>query len=107
MANQGVTDHDTLEGIAPAARTGGVSTSTLGVGLGYDEELMSAVARGGAGNALFAEEADTAGALIAGEVDDSAGEARGAWTDFRTAQAVPRPDRQRWTKISRTITPYA
>lgn len=68
-ANQGVTDSGALAGIARQGRANGISTSTLGVGLGYDEALMSAVAGGGAGNALFAEEADTAGALIAGEVD--------------------------------------
>ena len=69
QANQGVTNHDKLEGIARHAHANRVSTSTLGVGLGYDEALMAAIARGGSGNALFAEEADTAGALIAGEVD--------------------------------------
>src|SRR5205085_420721 len=44
-------------------------TTTLGLGLGYDEVLLSAVARGGAGNAHFAEEPDGAAAQIAGEVD--------------------------------------
>jgi len=69
LANQGVTDHGKLEGIARQAHAHRIATSTLGVGLGYDEALMAAVARGGSGNALFAEEADTAGALIAGEVE--------------------------------------
>jgi Ca-activated chloride channel family protein len=68
-ANAGVTDPDTLGAIAGEARTTGIATSTLGFGLGYDERIMSALARGGAGNELFAEEADTAIALIAGEVD--------------------------------------
>ncbi|MGA3524927.1 vWA domain-containing protein [Melissospora conviva] len=68
-ANAGVTDPDTVSGVAAKAHTDNITTSTLGYGLGYDERLMSAIARGGAGNELFAEEADTAGALIAGEVD--------------------------------------
>lgn len=68
-ANEGVTDSDALGDIARRAQRHRVATSTLGVGLDYDETLMTAVARGGAGNALFAEEADTAGAMIAGEVD--------------------------------------
>ncbi|MBM0224217.1 MULTISPECIES: VWA domain-containing protein [Micromonospora] len=68
-ANAGVTDPDTLGAIAAKANADNITTSTLGYGLGYDERLMSAIARGGAGNEHFAEEADTAGALIAGEVD--------------------------------------
>ena len=58
-ANAGVADPDELDGIAAEARHG-VVTSTLGWGLGYDERLMSAIARGGTGNELFAEESDTA-----------------------------------------------
>ncbi|MFI7280134.1 VWA domain-containing protein [Micromonospora chersina] len=68
-ANAGVTDPERLGGIAAKAHADNITTSTLGYGLGYDERLMSAIARGGSGNELFAEEPDTAGALIAGEVD--------------------------------------
>jgi Ca-activated chloride channel homolog len=68
-ANVGVTDPQTLEGVAAEARGRGVTTSSLGFGLGYDERIMSALARGGAGNELFAEEPDTAVGLIAGEVE--------------------------------------
>jgi Ca-activated chloride channel family protein len=58
-----------LGGIAAKAQSDNITTSTLGYGLGYDERLMSAIARGGSGNEHFAEEPDTAGALIAGEVE--------------------------------------
>jgi Ca-activated chloride channel family protein len=68
-ANAGITDPNTLGQIAGEARGHNVTTSTLGIGLGYDEKLMSAIAKGGAGNELFAEEADTAAQLISGEVD--------------------------------------
>jgi Ca-activated chloride channel family protein len=68
-ANAGVTDPARLGGIAAKAHGDGVVTSTLGYGLGYDEKIMSAIARGGSGNEHFAEEPDTAGALIASEVD--------------------------------------
>ena len=47
-----------------------MTTSTIGIGLGYDESLMAAVARGGGGNTQFAEEGDEAGAAVASEVDD-------------------------------------
>jgi Ca-activated chloride channel family protein len=69
-ANVGVTDHAELERIATAAQGHGVNTSTVGLGLGYDEALMAAVARGGGGNTHFAEEGDTAGAVVASEVED-------------------------------------
>lgn len=68
-ANAGVTDPDQLGKVAVEAQSHRVTTSTLGFGLGYDERLLGALARGGAGNDLFAEEADSAVALISGEVD--------------------------------------
>jgi Ca-activated chloride channel family protein len=86
-ANAGVTDPDQLGQVATRARSKNVTTSTLGFGLGYDERLLAALARGGAGNELFAEEADTAVALIAGEVDGlltqvaQAASLRLTWTD--------------------------
>jgi Ca-activated chloride channel family protein len=54
-----------LSGVASEARRHGLVSSILG----YDEHIMSAIARGGAGMELFAEEPDTAVALIAGEVE--------------------------------------
>lgn len=68
-ANAGVMDPDTLGRVAAEAAAERITTSALGFGLGYDERLLSAIARGGQGNELFAEEADTATALIAGEVE--------------------------------------
>ena len=68
-ANAGVTDPGQLGKVAVEAQTHRITTSVLGFGLGYDERLLAALAQGGAGNELFAEEADAATALIAGEVD--------------------------------------
>jgi Ca-activated chloride channel family protein len=68
-ANAGVTDPATLGKVAVEAASGRITTSTLGFGLGYDERLLAALAQGGQGNELFAEEADTATALIGGEVE--------------------------------------
>jgi Ca-activated chloride channel family protein len=68
-ANAGVTDPDALKGVAAQAHNRGVVTSTLGYGLGYDELLLGAIADGGAGEALFAEEPDSAGKLLAAQVD--------------------------------------
>jgi len=66
-ANAGLTDPGQLGGFARQGQTGKITTSTLGRGLGYDERL--AIASGGAGNEHFAETADEAAKLIAGEVD--------------------------------------
>ena len=68
-ANAGVVDPEALGRIGADAHHHGVTTSTLGWGLGFDERIMSAIARGGSGNELFAENSDTAIALIAGEVE--------------------------------------
>lgn len=68
-ANQGVTDHSRLERFASGARTQRITTSTIGIGLGYDEDLLASIARGGGGNAAFAEHGDDAGAALAAEVD--------------------------------------
>jgi Ca-activated chloride channel family protein len=68
-ANAGITDPVQLGKVAVEAQTHRITTTTLGFGLGYDERLLAALAQGGAGNELFAEEADTATALISGEVD--------------------------------------
>jgi Ca-activated chloride channel homolog len=68
-ANHGVTAPEAIGTIAAGARAKGVTTSTVGMGLDYDELLLTAVSKGGAGNTHFAEEADAAGAAVASEVD--------------------------------------
>jgi Ca-activated chloride channel homolog len=69
-ANEGVTDHRQLEQFASGARRAGIGTSTIGIGLGYDEDLLAAIANGGGGNASFAEHGDEAGAALSSEVDE-------------------------------------
>jgi Ca-activated chloride channel family protein len=68
-ANQGITDHAQLERFAAGAQRGRIATSTIGIGLGYDEDLLASIARGGGGNASFAEQGDEAGAALASEVE--------------------------------------
>lgn len=53
-ANTGVTDALTLGQHASQLRTRGVSTATLGIGDGFDETLMSAIATSGGGPAQYA-----------------------------------------------------
>jgi Ca-activated chloride channel family protein len=59
-ANHGITEPDRLKEVATKALTDGIATSTLGLGLGYDELLLDAITRGGNGNHRFAPDIDTA-----------------------------------------------
>ena len=68
-ANAGETNPDVLGSVAGRARAEGVTTSSLGYGLGYDERLLSAIARRGGGNEAFAQDPGPAGRAIAGEVE--------------------------------------
>lgn len=67
-ANVGVTDPTTLATLAEGGRAEGITTSTLGIGLGYDETLLEALARGGTGNHYFAETEDAAAEAFASEI---------------------------------------
>ena len=68
-ANVGITDHGALADVAAGALKAGTSISTIGIGYGYDEDLLEAITRGGGGNSHFAENGDEAGAQLASEVD--------------------------------------
>lgn len=64
-ANAGVTDSATLARHASELRARGVSTATLGIGDGFDEALMSAIANGGGGPAQYARNSQEIGPAIA------------------------------------------
>jgi Ca-activated chloride channel homolog len=68
-ANEGIVDPDRLGGVAAKARAKGVTTSTVGIGLDYDETLLAALARAGQGGHAFAVDGDAATAAVAGEVE--------------------------------------
>lgn len=67
--NAGIRSVDEFASITAKSYGEGIVTSTLGYGQGYDESLLSAIARSGSGNHVFADNPDSAGAAIAGEVD--------------------------------------
>jgi len=69
MANAGVTDPDQLGSLARQATSDRVSTSTIGIGIGYDETILAAVAVGGQGNHAFAEHAEGTVVAVAGEIE--------------------------------------
>lgn len=67
-ANAGITDRETLVELARTARTKGVSTTTIGFGEGYDDDLLRAMADAGGGNAWYIERPDQAQDVFAEEL---------------------------------------
>lgn len=57
LANQGITDPMVLGNIAAMASDKGLAVSSIGVGLDFNEHLLSAIADRGAGNYYFMENA--------------------------------------------------
>jgi Ca-activated chloride channel homolog len=68
-ANAGEVDPSRLAAVAAGARGHGITTTTVGIGLGYDERLLAELAAGGQGGHAFAEDGDGAAAALAGEVE--------------------------------------
>jgi Ca-activated chloride channel family protein len=56
-ANTGITDPARFRQAAAGAATQAITTSTIGIGTGYDDLILSEMAMGGTGNHTFAEEA--------------------------------------------------
>ncbi len=67
-ANDGVRGPEQLAAVAARGRAAGITTTTIGIGLDYDEQLLAAIAGGGQGGHAFALDGDAAGAAVAGEV---------------------------------------
>lgn len=67
-ANEGIVDHATLVDLARTARAAGITTSTIGVGEGYDDTLLRAMADAGGGNAWYVERPDQAQDVFAEEL---------------------------------------
>jgi Ca-activated chloride channel family protein len=69
LANEGITDHGDLVGMARRARVEGVSTSTIGFGAGFDEDLLRDMADAGGGNTHFAATPDDAPGIFERELE--------------------------------------
>ena len=70
LANVGITNPSELTHHATELRKRGVATTTLGVGLGFNEELLGAMAEAGGGNFQFVERADQLRAFFERELCD-------------------------------------
>lgn len=69
-ANSGETDPKFFTEIATKAASESISISTIGLGTGYDETILEALAQGGGGAHRFAGTVDEAVGAIAAEVED-------------------------------------
>ena len=69
MANVGITDGGAIAELARSAQSDGIGTSTIGFGEDFDEDLLTAVAAAGGGNAHWAETPDAAPGIFAREFD--------------------------------------
>ncbi len=67
-ANTGITDPSTLVELARTARAMGISTTTIGVGEGYDDDLLRSMADAGGGNSWYVERPDQAQDVLAEEL---------------------------------------
>lgn len=67
-ANAGITDSSTLVELARTARTMGITTTMIGVGEGYDDDLLRAMADAGGGNSWYVERPDQAHDVLGEEL---------------------------------------
>lgn len=73
LANQGITDRARLARCASELRERGVTTSALGIGDGYDEDLLRRITEHGGGRLHDAENADEISTVLLGELDEMFG----------------------------------
>lgn len=64
LANQGITDRDTLVQKARHIRESGLLLTTIGVGNDFDEDLLTAMAEAGGGNFYYIENPDKIPAIF-------------------------------------------
>jgi Ca-activated chloride channel family protein len=70
QANEGVWDRDELVGLAQATAAHGVSITTVGVGLDFDEQTMIRLGEVGRGNYYFVQDTANLGAMFTSELSD-------------------------------------
>jgi Ca-activated chloride channel family protein len=69
QANVGVVEPRQLESLARAAAHAGVTTTCIGFGPAFNEDLLRAMGEGGGGNFWYVEETDQMAGIFAGEIE--------------------------------------
>lgn len=70
QANAGITDPTRIEGAVTLAANHGVRTTAVGVGIGFNEDLMEAIAESGRGHYYYVGDDASLEAVFAGELSD-------------------------------------
>ena len=70
LANQGITDPAKLVSMSRQKRDEGISTTTMGVGMGFNEDLLTEMASEGGGAFYFIDNPDQAPHIFAEELQD-------------------------------------
>ena len=70
-ANQGVTDREALVRLATTWRSAGVLTSTFGIGIDFDENLLAPLADAGGGAFWYIERPERIATALAAELQDT------------------------------------
>jgi len=70
LANVGITNHHQLAAMAAQQRQQGVSTTTFGVGTGYNEDLLTRMAQDGGGSFYFIDDPELTDQLFQEELED-------------------------------------
>jgi len=69
QANQGVTDEKQLAGLAGGAMEQRVTTTCIGFGPGFNEDLLKAMSQAGGGNAWYVEHTDQMAGIFDEEIE--------------------------------------
>ena len=69
LANVGITQPSQLKGLCATALESGVTTSTIGFGADYDEELLRSMAEAGGGHSYYIENPDQAPGVFEEEIE--------------------------------------
>lgn len=69
QANQGITDPEQLDRMTQGASAQRVTTTCIGFGEHFNEDLLARMARGGAGNYWYVENHDQMGAIFGQEIE--------------------------------------
>jgi Ca-activated chloride channel homolog len=69
LANQGIVDPGELRELCGRARAEGITTTTIGFGAGYNEDLLRAMADAGGGATWYVEHANQAAGIFAQELE--------------------------------------
>lgn len=71
LANHGITDRAALARHAEQLRARGITTSTIGLGADFDEEMLEGMARAGAGHFYYVETPVQIGDCLTGELGEA------------------------------------